>query len=271
MWEPVQNSWVTPHPSAITLPNDYSNSNANSSFFRQAVGSFTPHVHVACPIYCLHNWSFSTTDCTAITWFTTAYNSISLSAHTWTPEEVAVGLLLLPPHNMDTFFMQHLWQWQWQFQQTQAGDISVPTPHFATQKHMQYMQCEPHTTTKCAYTGFHGTHLPHFLHLKPTLWVLANCCVYTTVPTLSGDTCFQPSPSCSIAMHRFPMSDPHHAPLSDLGAHHTYHRLYHVMLHLHIYCVPMFLDLACVWQLTWWLGTVQLGYIHVAYPSWGFP
>jgi len=45
---------------------------------------------------------------------------------------------------------------------------------------------------------------------------------------LSGDTHSQPSPSCSVATHRFPMLDLHHTPLSNLGAHHAYHRLYHM-------------------------------------------
>ena len=74
--------------------------------------------------------------------------------------------------------------------------------------------------------------------------------------SMSGDTHSQPSPSCSVATHHFLMSDPHHGPLPNLGAHHTYYGLYCVTSDLRIYRVPMFLDLACVWQLTWWLGTV---------------
>ena len=39
---------------------------------------------------------------------------------------------------------------------------------------------------------------------------------------MSGDTHFQPSPSCSFAVHCFLMLDPHHALLSNLRAHHMY-------------------------------------------------
>ena len=48
----------------------------------------------------------------------------------------------------------------------------------------------------------------------------------------------------------------HHSPTSEHTTHTTDSTTCDIMLHLRIYCVPMFLDLTCVWQLTWWLGTV---------------
>ena len=64
-------------------------------------------------------------------------------------------------------------------------------------------------------------------------------------------------PLCHVLQpHCSPMSDPHCASFSDVRAHCAHHGLYCVTLHLCIYHVPMFLDLAYIWQLTWWLGTV---------------
>jgi len=64
--------------------------------------------------------------------------------------------------------------------------------------------------------------------------------------SLSGDTHFRPSPSCSAATHRSLMSDLHCASFSHVGAHRTHHGFYCVTSHLHIYHVPMFLDLTYI-------------------------
>ena len=63
---------------------------------------------------------------------------------------------------------------------------------------------------------------------------------------MSGDTPSNPFLPSSAAMHRFLMSDLHRTSLSDLGPYHAYHGLHHIMLHLRIYYVPMFLDLTYV-------------------------
>jgi len=63
---------------------------------------------------------------------------------------------------------------------------------------------------------------------------------------MSGDTPSDPFLSSSAATHRFPMLDPHRTSLSDLGPYRTYHGLHHITSYLHIYYVPMFLDLAYV-------------------------
>jgi hypothetical protein len=55
-----------------------------------------------------------------------------------------------------------------------------------------------------------------------------------------------PFSSCSTATHHSLMSDPHRTSFSNVGAHHAHHGLYHITSHLHIYHVPMFLDLAYV-------------------------
>ena len=114
------------------------------------------------------------------------------------------------------------------------------------------IQVAPSGTFICQMKGAVQEHLPEGAALVQE----CTTAIYWGNCRLSGNTRSRPSPSCSIAIHHFLILDPHHGLLSNLRAHHVYHGLYRVTSDLRIYHVPMFLDLACVWQLTWWLGTV---------------
>jgi len=82
------------------------------------------------------------------------------------------------------------------------------------------------------HLGFKGLWREGWLMYDGTIVVLYK------KPGMSGDTPSNPFLSSSAATHR--------TSLSDLGPYRAYHGLHHITSHLHIYYVPMFLDLAYV-------------------------